>query len=110
MVFNTPKQPTESQTMKNTISRSNIYRHPQILRKPKVLELTGYSQTTLFNRIKNGLFPRQISLGARAVGFVSSEVDAVIQFMIEEKTPEQIKELVKELIANRHSENRFGEQ
>jgi len=83
---------------------SNNYQ-PKILRKPEVLRLTGYSRSTLFNRINDGLFPRQISLGARAVGFVASEVCAVIQSMIEEQTPEQIKTLVTKLKANRTIRN-----
>ena len=80
---------------------------PRIIRKPEVLSLTGFSRSTLFNRINNGLFPRQISLGgARAVGFVASEVGEVIQSMIEEQSPEQIKTLVAQLKANRTISNR----
>jgi len=84
---------------------SNNYQ-PKILRKPEVLELTGYSRSTLFNRINDGLFPKQISLGARAVGFVASEVCKVIQSMIEEQSPEQIKSLVAELKASRTTGSR----
>ena len=79
---------------------------PRIIRKPQVLALTGYSRSTLFNRINNGLFPKQISLGARAVGFVASEVDAVVQAMIEEQTPEQINALVRKLKDSRIDRNR----
>jgi len=75
--------------------------HPQLIRKHKVLALTGLSKSTLYNRINDGLFPTTISLGARAVAFVASEVDAVIQAMIEEQPPAQIKTLVKELIVRR---------
>jgi prophage regulatory protein len=75
--------------------------HTKIIRKPVVTNKTGFSKSTLYNRIKDGSFPPPISLGERAVGFISSEVDAIIQAWCEEKTPEQIKQLVSELIKQR---------
>jgi len=74
---------------------------PRILRRPEVLELTGWSKSTLYNRIESEHFIKPISLGERSVGFVSNEVDAVLHSMIAERSPEQIKALVQELIANR---------
>tara|TARA_B110000211_G_scaffold234958_1_gene307789 strand:+ start:2882 stop:3136 length:255 start_codon:yes stop_codon:yes gene_type:complete len=79
----------------------NITNQNRILRKPDVLLLTNISKSTLYNRIKDGLFPPPISLGARAVGFVQSECHDVINAMIQEKTPEQIKQLVQELVNQR---------
>ena len=75
--------------------------HTKIIRKPAVTNKTGFSKSTLYNRIKDGSFPPPISLGARAVGFIASEVDAIIQAWCEEKTPDQIKALVQELINQR---------
>lgn len=80
--------------------------HPRIIRKPEALVLTGLSKSTLYNRIADGVFPPAISLGARAVGYIASEVNAVIQAMIEEQSPEQIKALVKQLVANRKASKR----
>ena len=74
---------------------------PRILRKPDVIASTNLSKSTLYNRIKDGLMPPPISLGARAVGFIASEIEAVIQAWCEEQTPEQIKALVQELIQQR---------
>ena len=74
---------------------------PRILRKPDVIASTNLSKSTLYNRIKDGLMPPPISLGARAVGFIASEIEAVIQALCEEQTPEQIKALVQELIQQR---------
>jgi prophage regulatory protein len=74
---------------------------PRILRKPDVLILTNLSKSTLYNRIKEHLMPPPISLGARAVGFIASEIEAVIQAMVAEQSPEQIKALVQELITQR---------
>jgi prophage regulatory protein len=79
----------------------NNINQPRILRKPDVLILTNLSKSTLYNRIKDGLWPTPISLGARAVGFVQAECDAVLNAMIAEQPPEQIKQLVSELIKQR---------
>jgi len=79
----------------------SINNQPRILRKPDVIASTNLSKSTLYNRIKDGLMPPPISLGARAVGFIASEIEAVIQAWCEEQTPEQIKALVQELIQQR---------
>jgi prophage regulatory protein len=76
-------------------------KHPQLIRRPKVIQLTGLSKRSLYNRINDGLFPSPISLGLRAVAFVASEVDTVIQAMIEEQPPAEIKVLVSNLIQQR---------
>jgi len=79
----------------------NITNQPRILRRPEVLNLTGWSKSTLYNRIDSQHFIKPISLGERSVGFVSNEVHAILHAMIEEQTPEQIKQLVSELIKQR---------
>jgi prophage regulatory protein len=78
-----------------------VKQQPRILRRTEVLELTGWSKSTLYNRIKAQHFIKPISLGLRSIGFVSSEVNAVLNAMIQEKSPEQIKQLVQELINQR---------
>jgi len=83
------------------MNRYQVKQQPRILRRPEVLELTGWSKSTLYNRIESKQFIKSISLGERSIGFISYEVDAVIKAMFEEQTPEQIKSLVKELVASR---------
>lgn len=46
-----------------------------ILRRKQVEEKTGLSRSTIYLRIQEGTFPRQLSLGARAVGWVESEIE-----------------------------------
>jgi prophage regulatory protein len=48
----------------------------KFLRLPQVQELTGLGRSTIYNRINEGLFPKQISLGGRCVAWNSSEVMA----------------------------------
>lgn len=76
----------------------------KIDRRHIVLNNTGWSKSTLRNRILDGLWPKPISLGARSVGFVQSECEAVLNAMIAEYPPEKIKALVSELIQQRKQE------
>jgi len=47
-----------------------------ILRLPAVKARTGLSRSTIYLRISEGSFPKPVSLGGRAVGWIDSEVDA----------------------------------
>jgi prophage regulatory protein len=59
-------------------NRNNEQPPKTILRQVEVLRRTGFSRSTLYLRIGKGEFPRQVALGARAVGWVQEEVDAWI--------------------------------
>jgi prophage regulatory protein len=47
-----------------------------ILRRKQVEKKTGLSRSTIYLRIKEGTFPRQVNLGARAVGWLENEIEA----------------------------------
>ena len=49
-----------------------------IIRLPQVKERTGLSRSTIYGLIKLGKFKTPISLGARAVGWLDSDVDEFI--------------------------------
>lgn len=52
----------------------------RVLRKPAVKSRIGISaDSTLYDLMASGHFPRPINLGARAVGWIESEVDAWIE-------------------------------
>lgn len=72
-----------------------------IHRLPKVLAETGYSRSTLYLRISQGLWPTPIALGARAVGWPEEEVHALNMARIAGKAEPEIRELVKQLLATR---------
>ena len=55
-----------------------------ILRLPAVKNRTGLSRSMLYAKVAEGTFPRPISLGARAVGWVDTEVDAWVSGRIEQ--------------------------
>ena len=47
----------------------------RFVRLPEVLFRTGLSHSTLKARMREGCFPRPVSLGARAVGWIEAELD-----------------------------------
>ena len=55
-----------------------------ILRLPAVKDRTGLSRSTLYSKVAEGTFPRPISLGARAVGWIDAEVEAWVSGRIEQ--------------------------
>lgn len=55
----------------------------RFLRIGQVLQRGGISRSMLYALIAKGEFPRQVPLGARAVGWIESEVDAWIAERIE---------------------------
>ena len=50
-----------------------------ILRLPTVKAITGLSRSTIYLRMSEGSFPKKIDLGARAIGWVSSEINHWIE-------------------------------
>ena len=73
----------------------------KIERKPAVLQRIGLSRSTLHSRIQQGLWCPPISLGARAVGFLEHETEELIAAHINGYSPEQQRDLVKKLMAER---------
>lgn len=74
-----------------------------ILRRKTVEGLTGYSRSTIYLRIAQGLFPKPVSLGARAVGWPAAEVAALNAARIAGKCDDQIRLLVVKMEAIRLS-------
>ena len=68
-----------------------------ILRLPTVNSVTGNSRSTHYLRITQGLFTKPVSLGPRAVGWPSSEVESINAARIAGKTDTEIRELVATL-------------
>jgi prophage regulatory protein len=58
-----------------------------ILRLPTVKARTGLSRSTIYLRISENLFPKPVSLGGRAVGWIESEIDDWLAEQIESRRP-----------------------
>lgn len=72
-----------------------------IERKAEVLNRTGFSRSTLYLRIKQGLIPPPISIGDRAVGWIDYEITAVLKAFIAGKTHDEIRLLVRTQVDSR---------
>ena len=46
-----------------------------ILRLPDIISRTGLSRSSIYLYLSEGGFPKPISLGARSVGWLESEID-----------------------------------
>jgi prophage regulatory protein len=77
-------------------SGSNMV-HQTILRLPKVQDETGASRSTIYLRIKQGLFTKPVRLGQRSVGWPASEIAAINAARIAGKDDKAIRALVSEL-------------
>lgn len=80
---------------------AQICNAPTILRRKQVQVRTGLSRSTIYANIASGLFVSQVSIGARAVGWPSSEVDAIVAARIAGKSDDEIRALVAKLQAAR---------
>ncbi len=55
-----------------------------VLRLPAVMGRTGLSRSTIYLRISQGAFPKPITLGVRAVGWLETEIDEWLARQIEQ--------------------------
>ena len=62
-----------------------------ILRLPSVKNKTGLGRSTIYALISRGDFPKPISLGARAVGFLEHEIDAWVSARVEQSRGKQLE-------------------
>lgn len=54
-----------------------------ILRLPAVQARTGLSRSAIYQRISEGSFPKPISLGGRAVGWIEGEISDWLNHQVE---------------------------
>lgn len=79
-----------------------------IFRLPQVKSQSGYSRSTIYLRIAQGLWPKPIRLGARSVGWPADEIAALNSARIAGKSDEEIRALVKKLETARKTFNEGG--
>jgi len=68
-----------------------------ILRIPAVKFASGLSRSTIYLRVSQGLWTKPVSLGPRAVGWPSDEVEAINTARIAGNTDDEIRVLVAKL-------------
>lgn len=50
----------------------------RIYRKPQVCELTGLAASTIYEKVREGTFPKPVKLGPRASGWKASDIEKFI--------------------------------
>ena len=65
-----------------------------ILRIPSAKTQSGYSRSTIYLRIAQGLWTKPVSLGPRAVGWPAIEIQSLNAARISGRTDAEIRELV----------------
>ena len=56
-----------------------------LIRLKEVIHLTGLTRSSIYKFMKNGCFPKSISLGARAVSWPESDIQEWIKSKIQER-------------------------
>ena len=57
----------------------------RFLRLPEVKNRVGYGRATIYRKMNAGMFPQSYDLGARAVAWLESDIDAWIEGRIEKQ-------------------------
>lgn len=58
--------------------------HTTLIRLPVVKHRTGLSRSSIYKRVREGTFPRPVSLGGRAVAWLEQEVASWIAARVAE--------------------------
>ena len=62
----------------------------RFMRLTEVIRDTGLGRSSIYKRIADGVFPKQVPLGGRTVGWVSDEIEAWILERIEERDCQEV--------------------
>ena len=63
---------------------------PRFLRISEVLQMTGMGKTFIYDRMKEGTFPKQIQLGSRSVVWNEQEVIKWMEDRMASRCPPQV--------------------
>ena len=72
-----------------------------IQRLPELKTILGLSRSSVYGHVAQGLLPKPIHIGARAVGWLSHETDAILSARIAGKSTDEIRALVLTLMSQR---------
>lgn len=81
-----------------------------ILRRKQVEVQSGYSRSTIYLRIAQGLWPRPIAIGPRSVGWTASEVGALNAARVAGLSDSEIRALVRDIERARKAASLHGAQ
>lgn len=73
----------------------------RLCKQPEVQSMTGLPSSSMYDRIKRGLFMSPVKIGERARGWPSDEIDQYIRAIVQGAPDDELRALVSELIAQR---------
>ena len=73
----------------------------RLMRRPAVSHATGDGRSTHYKKVAEGLCTPPVQIGERAVGWPEHEIYAINAARIAGKSNDEIRELVKKLVAAR---------
>ena len=74
-----------------------------LIRASKAQKALGLPKSSFYSQVSEGLLPPPIRLGKRSVGWLESEINAIIRARIQNRSDDEIKVLVQCLINERQS-------
>jgi len=75
-----------------------------MIRQPAAAKALGRPTTSFYEDIKKGLITKPVKLSERSVAWPQLEIQALQQARIAGKTPDEIRQLVSKLMADRANE------
>jgi len=60
----------------------------RLIRLKEVMNLTALGRSTIYKKMKEGTFPKTVSLGDRAVAWIESEIEEWIEEIIAQRETE----------------------
>lgn len=79
----------------------SLQRIPRLIRLPEVMDAMGLRSTAIYAKVKDGLLTPPIKLTERSSAWPESEIAALNAAIIAGKSTEELRQLVKQLVAAR---------
>ena len=73
----------------------------EFIRKKDLLRQLSYSNSTLYRRIKEGIFPPSVKISTNVHAWIKEEVATVMAKMGSGATPQELARVVNDLVENR---------
>jgi predicted DNA-binding transcriptional regulator AlpA len=73
----------------------------KIIKLPEVIHLTKQSKSAIYDGMSKGVFPKSFLISLKSIGWLETDILSFIQALAQEKSQNEIRELVKELELNR---------
>ncbi len=87
----------------------NIAQPIVMCRLPETCKRSGHGRSSLYNAVNEGLFTPAVNIGIRSKAWPSHEVDAINAARIAGETDDEIRGLVRRLVAARANINTIRE-